>query len=414
MNTIKECYSLKHHNTFGIDVVVERFIEYSSEDELLEIIGQIKKGTIKPPFLHIGSGSNLLFTADFPGTVLHSRIKDLEVLSGEGTLGSDVGAADVAGAVRTDDCCFGTVCKDAVCADDRSDCTVRAGGRNIGGQSVLVRVGAGYIWDDFVAYCVGQGWYGTENLSLIPGEVGASAVQNIGAYGVEAKDIIRQVETIDLHTGEKRIFTKSECGYSYRDSIFKRPDYKRYIVTYVVFALSLKEEFHLSYGGLGEELKKQGATTCPEIRPPVSLSEELKEQGIATLENVRRAVIALRDGKLPDPKVTGSAGSFFMNPIVPREKLEELLTQYPAIPHYPVPDSEDSSHVKISAGWLIQQSGWKGKSLGRAGVYSKQALVIVNHGGATGNEVLAVAQAVIRSVEEKFGITLRPEVNVLP
>lgn len=343
---IHDHFSLKDLNTFGIDAYTDKFIGYSSEEELLEIIGMICQMKIRPPYLHIGGGSNLVFTRDFPGTILHSSIKTITVIS----------------------------------EDD---------------DSVTVKAGSGYVWDDFVEYCVSHGWYGAENLSKIPGEVGASAVQNIGAYGSEVKDIISEVETIDLQTGSRRVFSLDECAYSYRSSIFKLPENKRYIITAVTYRLKKNGTFSLGYGNLSEAVMKEADGHTP------------------TLRDVRQAVIAIRDGKLPDPKVIGSAGSFFMNPIVPVSKLEELRGAYPDIPSYPVPDSEDTTRVKLSAGWLIQRSGWKGRSIGRAGIYEKQALVIVNLGGATGAEVMAVAEAVITAVRDQFGIELHPEANII-
>ena len=261
-------YSLLSHNTFGIDVYAERFQEYASVEELKTLIAQ---GALTTPFLHIGGGSNLLFVKDYEGLVLHSRIEGIEVTE----------------------------------EDERS---------------VAVRVGAGVVWDDFVGYCVEHGWYGTENLSLIPGEVGASAVQNIGAYGVEVKDLITSVETVNIH-GEERVYAVDECG----------------------------------------------------------------------------------------PKVMGNAGSFFMNPIVPREKLEALQQEFPRIPFYELNDGR----VKIPAGWMIDQCGWKGKALGPAAVHDKQALVLVNRGGAKGSDILALSDAVRASVRAKFGIDIHPEVNLV-
>lgn len=290
-------------NTFGIDVTAANFLEYDSEEELRELI---KAGRIVAPWLHIGEGSNLLFIKDYEGTVLHSRISGVEVTE-----------------------------------EDE--------------EKVSVRVGAGVVWDDFVAYCVERHWYGAENLSLIPGEVGASAVQNIGAYGVEVKDLITSVETINIE-GEKRIYRVDECGYSYRKSVFKQPTMKGVFVTYVNFRLSKQEHYILDYGTIRQELEKHPAVN---------------------LETLRRVIIDIRQGKLPDPKVLGNAGSFFMNPIVPREQFEALRQEYQDMPHYDV----DADSVKIPAAWMIDQCGWKGKALGAAAVHDRQALVLVNLGG---------------------------------
>lgn len=326
-------YSLLSHNTFGIDVSAARFLEYASVEELQQ---QIAQGAVTTPFLHIGGGSNLLFTKDYDGLILHSCIGGIEVTE----------------------------------EDERT---------------VSVRVGAGVVWDDFVAYCVAHGWYGAENLSLIPGEVGAGAVQNIGAYGVEVKDLITAVETVNIQ-GDQRVYSIEECGYAYRNSIFKRPENKSVFVTYVRFRLSKEEYYTLDYGTIRQELGKY-----PELTLPV----------------VRKVIIDIRESKLPDPKVMGNAGSFFMNPIVSKEKLLALQQEYPQIPYYELADGQ----VKIPAGWMIDQCGWKGKSLGPAAVHDKQALVLVNRGGAKGSDIIALSDAVRASVREKFGIDIHPEVN---
>ena len=328
-------YSLLPYNTFGIDVSANRFIEYASVEELKTLIEQ---GAVTTPFLHIGGGSNLLFTKDYDGLILHSRIGGIEVT-----------------------------------AEDS--------------QTVSLRVGAGVVWDDFVACCVEHGWYGAENLSLIPGEVGASAVQNIGAYGVEVKDLITAVETVNVQ-GYGRVYSVEECEYAYRSSIFKRPENKSVFVTYVHFRLSKEERYTLDYGTIRQELARYPAPTLP---------------------IVRKVIIEIRESKLPDPKVMGNAGSFFMNPIVAKEKLEALQRDYPRIPYYELPDGR----VKIPAGWMIDQCGWKGKSLGPAAVHDKQALVLVNRGGAKGSDIVALSDAVRASVRDKFGIDIHPEVNVI-
>lgn len=322
-------------NTFGLDVKAGRWLEYASMEELKALIAE---GQISSPYLHVGSGSNLLFLGDFEGTVLHSAIKSIEMVN-----------------------------QDA--------------------EKVWLRVGAGVIWDDFVAYCVEHGYYGAENLSLIPGEVGASAVQNIGAYGVEVKDLISCVETVDVH-GDRRVFGVEECGYAYRNSVFKRPDMKSFFVTHVTFALNKAEQYTLNYGTIRQELEKY-----PQI----------------DLATVRQVIVSIRESKLPDPKVLGNAGSFFMNPIVTRTKYETLLQEYPSMPSYQV----DATHVKIPAGWMIEQCGWKGKSLGNAAVHDKQALVLVNCVGATGADIVALSDAVRAAVREKFGVEIHPEVNMI-
>lgn len=326
-------YSLLSYNTFGIDVSAARFLEYTSVEELQQ---QIAQGAVTTPFLHIGGGSNLLFTKDYDGLILHSRIEGIEVTEEDS-------------------------------------------------RFVSVRVGAGVVWDDFVAYCVAHGWYGAENLSLIPGEVGASAVQNIGAYGVEAKDLITAVETVNIR-GEERVYSVEECRYAYRDSIFKRPENKSVFVTHVRFRLGKEEHYTLDYGTIRQELDKYPALTLPVVR---------------------KVIIDIRESKLPDPKVMGNAGSFFMNPIVPKEKLLALQQEYPRMPYYELPDGR----VKIPTGWMIDQCGWKGKALGPAAVHDKQALVLVNRGGAEGSDIIALSDAVRAAVREKFGIDIHPEVN---
>ena len=329
-------YSLLSHNTFGIDAKCRRFVEFSSVSELLQIIGRLTKAD--EPLLLLGGGSNLLLTADFDGTVLHSAIKGVELMG-----------------VEEDD--------------------------------VLVRVGSGETWDDFVALCVERGWYGAENLSLIPGEVGASAIQNIGAYGVEAKDLIERVEAVEIATGHRVTIEREECEYGYRQSRFKQDWKNCFVVTHVIYRLSTKFTPQLDYGNLRNVLMTESPTA----------------------KDVRQAIIDIRRAKLPDPKELGNGGSFFMNPIVSIEKYHALSEQYPQMPHYDV----DEAHVKIPAGWMIEQCGWKGKSLGKAGVHDKQALVLVNLGGATGQEIVTLCETIRQDVFDKFGIDIRPEVNVV-
>lgn len=336
---MRDCrdFSLLAYNTFGMDVKTDRFFEYSSVDELIRFLSDYDGAM---PLLHIGGGSNLLFTSDFGGIVLHSAIKGFEKVA------------------ETD-------------------------------EWIEIKAGAGEVWDDFVSYTVDRGFYGAENLSIIPGEVGASAVQNIGAYGVEAKDIIKTVHTVCLSDLSLRDFSNQECMYSYRSSIFKGELKGKYIVTHVTYRLSKKEKFHLEYGNIISVLQEK------------SLDVNLK--------NVRNTIIDVRRSKLPEPSELGNAGSFFMNPVVPKAKFNELYTLYPDMPHY----SFDEDNVKIPAGWMIDKCGWKGKSIGPAGVYTKQALVLVNLGGAKGKDIVCLANEIINSVKEKFGITLSPEVNYI-
>lgn len=337
MKEIKN-YSLLPHNTFGMDVKASVFVEYASVAELKAALSD--KGYFKGKWLHIGGGSNLLFTGDYDGVVFHSAIKGYEV-------------------VKENE------------------------------KEVEVRVGAGEVWDDFVGYAVKNGWYGAENLSFIPGEVGASAVQNIGAYGAEAKDLIVSVETVETETGRERVFSNEECRYAYRDSAFKTELKGKYIVTYVTYRLGKLPVFNLEYGNVRGELERRGCAV--------------------TLENVRNTIIEVRKAKLPDPGEQGNAGSFFMNPIVPGAQFEALQRAYPDMPHYDAGEGK----VKIPAAWMIDRCGWKGKQVGRAGVHHRQALVLVNCGGATGQEVIALSRRIQESVFRKFGVSIFPEVNFI-
>ena len=340
-------YSLKEHNTFGIDAKCKRFIEFEDVEEAIEVAKILRESAT--PYIIIGGGSNLLLTKDFDGIVVRSGI----LHTGTGTL-----------------------CNSSL------DYTAFL--------SPCVKFGSGEVWDDVVAYCVKQGWYGMENLSLIPGDVGASAVQNIGAYGVEAKDLIDSVEAVEIATGQVVTISGKDCGYGYRQSKFKHEWKNRYLITHVTYQLSTTFQPHLDYGNIRQELEKKGITE-------------------PTAQQVRDIIIDIRNAKLPDPKVMGNAGSFFMNPIVTKDKYETLAAQYPTMPHYEV----DGSHEKIPAGWMIEQCGWKGKSLGRAGVHDKQALVLVNRGGATGAEIVALCDAIRKDVKAKFGIDIHPEVNII-
>lgn len=327
-------YSLKEHNTFGIEAKCSRFLEYESVDEA-RVVAKILRESATP-YIIIGGGSNLLLTKDFEGIVVHSATKGVA---------------------------FGTR---------------------------EMRCGSGEVWDDMVALSIRHGLYGMENLSLIPGDVGASAVQNIGAYGVEAKDLIVSVEAVEIATGQVVTISGKDCGYGYRQSKFKQEWKNRYLITHVTYQLSTSFQPHLDYGNIRQELEKKGITE-------------------PTAQQVRDIIIDIRNAKLPDPKVMGNAGSFFMNPIVPKDKYETLAAQYPTMPHYEV----DGSYEKIPAGWMIEQCGWKGKSLGRAGVHDKQALVLVNRGGATGAEIVALCDAIRKDVKTKFDIDIHPEVNII-
>ena len=309
-------------------------MEYGSVEEAQAVVGMLTE--TDRPLLILGGGSNLLLTGDYDGTVLHSGIRFLE---------------------QTDEC--------------------------------HIRCGSGYVWDDVVAYCVANGLYGAENLSVIPGEVGASAVQNIGAYGVEAKDLIDSVEAVEIETGRICRFMNAECAYSYRQSKSKHAWRDRFLITAVTYKLSKTYAPKLDYGNIRAALAAKGI-------------------GNPTAMQLRETIIEIRNAKLPDPKVLGNAGSFFMNPVVPTQKYNELARQYEGMPHYTI----DSEHEKIPAGWLIEQCGWKGKALGRAAVHDKQALVLVNRGGATGSEVVHLCETIQHDVRQKFGIDIKPEVNI--
>ena len=332
---IEENYSLEKHNTFHLPVKTRWFMEYATEEELGRIL---RDEYFQECFsLHIGGGSNLLFINDFNGIILHSQIKGMQIVE------------------DTDD-------------------------------TVLLRIGAAEIWDDVVAYAVSNGWGGIENLSLIPGEAGAAAIQNIGAYGVEIKDVIEKVETYNQLSFEKRVFTNEECLYGYRDSYFKNEHNDPHIVTYIQIRLKKKPEFSINYG---------------------NLKSELAQYSELTLQAVRDAVISIRRQKLPDPEELGNAGSFFMNPVIPISQFEELKKKYPEIPSYPAGEEL----IKVPAGWLIEQCGFKGKSHGQVGVYEKQALVLVNLGEAKGHEIALVAESIRTAVKEQFGIEIVPEVK---
>ena len=331
---IKENYSLERLNSFHLPVKARRFIEYENENELEKILRD--EFFSRQCSLHIGSGSNLLFLDDFDGIILHSAIKGIAPVE------------------ETDD-------------------------------SVLLRVGAAEVWDDVVVYAIEKGWGGIENLSLIPGETGAAAVQNIGAYGVEIKDVIETVEAFNQRTSQKRIFTQAACAYGYRTSLFKEIQQTNpYIITAVGMRLQKRPVFHLEYEGLREILR----------------SDEL-----LTPRKVRDAVIDLRRKKLPDPNELGNAGSFFKNPAVSQEKLAQLMKDYPSMPFFAAKEGT----VKLSAGWLIEQCGLKGKRFGAVGIYEHHALVIVNYGGASGKDIASLAEHIRDTVNRRFGVRLEPE-----
>ena len=333
-------------NTFCLPATADRYLEVHTIEDLRAILPHSGLDP-ESQLLIVGAGSNMVFTRHFPGTVLHMANRGIRQVASHG--------------------------------DD-----------------LLVEAAAGEVWDDFVRHCIAQGWYGAENLVAIPGTVGAAPVQNVGAYGIEAKDIIHEVHTVELATGLDRTFSNAECRFGYRDSIFKHEATSEssartpgYIVTSVVFRLSRTFAPNLGYRAIAEALTAAGLPSPT----PVQLAD---------------TIAALRWSKLPHPEETGSAGSFFKNPVVPAEQYDTLRAQHPDIVAFPVADG-----YKLAAGWLIEHAGWKGRSLGHAGVYEKQALVLVNRGGCTGDEVVALADAIIADVRAKYGVTLTPEAIIV-
>ncbi len=338
MIEISENVSLLPHNTFGINASAKFFAEYDTVEDLAALLHHPTLEGKKS--LHIGSGSNLLFTGDFDGVILHSRIGGIEII-----------------------------------AESENE--------------VSISVGSGVLWDEVCRWAVDRQLYGLENLSGIPGECGAAAVQNIGAYGAEIADVIREVHTLETASGTPKIFNRNECRYGYRSSFFKSESGRgKYIVTSVQLALSRMEKYNLEYG---------------------DLKQALKGAGELSLQTVRHAVIAVRNAKLPDPEQIGNAGSFFKNPIISRRQLEGLKNVYPFMPFYEI----DAKQVKIPAAWLIEQCGWKGRNIGGAGVYEKQCLVLVNRKQALPQEILQLKEAIVRTVQERFEITIEPEVNII-
>lgn len=332
-------YSLSHLNTLGIDAKAAFYAIVHSVDELMALIQspEVQNG----PILILGGGSNILLSKDFPGIVIHNSLKGLEIV------------------------------------DETADWS-------------LVRSGAGEVWHEFVCFAIDKGLGGVENLSLIPGYVGASPIQNIGAYGVELKDVFHELEALDLRDGSLKTFSHSECRFGYRDSIFKHEAKGKYIITSVTFKLNKKPTLNTSYGAIEEELKVMGIT-----------SPGIKE--------ISQAVINIRRSKLPDPAEIGNAGSFFKNPEVSVELYERIKKDNPELVAYKTSDQK----MKLAAGWLIEQCGWKGKVVNKVGMHRKQALVLVNYGGASGQELLSHARKVQQSVKEKFGVEIEMEVNVI-
>ena len=338
--TILENVSLKPYNTFGIVAHARFFVSIESVDDLGQLIQHAIYRNNKR--LILGGGSNILFSGDYSGLIIPTNIKGTDTVE------------------KTE-------------------------------SSITIKVGGGEVWHDLVMHCVSQDWGGVENLSLIPGTVGASPIQNIGAYGVEVKDVIDSVETIDLETGDIVTYTNAQCRFGYRESIFKQELKEKKFISSVTLTLTKNNHhFHTGYGAIQDTLKVSGITT-PSVKA------------------ISDAVVAIRSSKLPDPTQLGNAGSFFKNPVVTQQQYELIKTEYPTVPGY----TSENQFVKIPAGWLIEQCGWKGKRIGRVGVHQHQALVLVNYGDATGEEVLALSSAIQTSVMEKFNVQLQREVNVV-
>lgn len=334
---ISKNQDLKPFNTFGISVKADEFASFKNIEELDSLIRSNKNKEI----LILGGGSNVLFTKDFHGLVLRNEIKGFDVI-----------------AESTD--------------------------------KVIVRSGAGEVWHEFVMKCIDLGLAGLENLSLIPGSVGASPMQNIGAYGVEIKDVFHSLEAYHIPSGEVHRFNKEQCEFGYRESVFKRALRGQYVIVSVSFELSRNARTNTSYGAIESELQKMG------ISHP-------------TIKDVSNAVIAIRSSKLPDPKLIGNAGSFFKNPVVDNIVSDEILKRYPDMPNYPA----EGDKRKLAAGWLIEKAGWKGKTIREHGVHKLQALVLVNYGNTSGSEIYNLSSAIIQDIQEKFGVTLEREVNIL-
>jgi UDP-N-acetylmuramate dehydrogenase len=337
---ILENVSLKPYNTFGIDATARQFAAFDSIDTLQELLHNASVSTLSNQLI-LGGGSNILLTQNFDGTVLKNEIKGIEKVS----------------------------------EDD---------------EYIYIKAGAGESWHGFVLHCLQHLYAGVENLSLIPGNVGASPMQNIGAYGIEIKDVFHQLEAFHIHDKALQTFSLNDCQFGYRESIFKKQYKNVFAITSVTYKLFKKPLFNTSYGAIQQELENMGV-------------KELSIQAIA------QAVINIRSSKLPDWKVTGNAGSFFKNPEIEKEQFLQLKEAFPDIVAFPFPNG----NVKLAAGWLIEQCGWKGYRKGDAGCYPKQALVLVNYGGATGADIFELSEEIIQSVQQKFGVQLEREVNII-
>lgn len=336
---VQKDVQLKSYNTFGIEATAKYFVEVSSIEQLKEILQNPDYQSTER--LILGGGSNMLLTKDFDGLVIKMSIKGMEVVK------------------ETE-------------------------------ENIWLKAGAGVVWHDLVMHCVAQNYAGVENLSLIPGTVGAAPMQNIGAYGIEIKEVFEELDALEIETGEIRTFDKATCNFGYRESIFKHEGKGKYIILNVTFKLSKKPTFHVEYGAIKDTLAEMG----------------ISEMSIKAISD---AVIHIRQSKLPNPAEIGNAGSFFKNPEIPNTQFEALKAQFPTIPSYPV----NETTTKVPAGWLIEQAGWKGQRFGNVGVHAKQALVLVNYGGGKGEEIKDLSQKIQASVKEKFGIQLSAEVNFI-
>lgn len=330
-------FNLKPYNSFHIEAYCTQFFQITEIEQIFELI---QKGIFKHPFLLLGGGSNLLFTKNFEGAVIQMDTKGIQMI-GENS------------------------------------------------SKVYIKVAAGEDWEDFISYCMEQEYFGVENLTGIPGKVGSSPVQNIGAYGVEVKDVVFQVHAISLENGQKKIFTNEHCRFAYRDSIFKNEQKNRWIITDVIFELSKIKKFNFEYAALQN-----------------LFPQDYKD---LTIREVREKILQIRNSKLPPIDQVGSAGSFFKNPVVPKKQFEQLKMVLPNLTGY----ETDFETVKLAAGQLIDMAGWKGYREGDAGVYPLQALVLVNYGNASGKEIQNLYQKIQQSVLEKFNVTIVPEVNIL-
>ncbi|MFA6257972.1 MAG: UDP-N-acetylmuramate dehydrogenase [Candidatus Paceibacterota bacterium] len=354
-------YNLSKLNTFGVNVEAKFFVEVKTEKDLKELFkmeefsarGGSASGGKNIPIMFLGGGSNVLFTKDFDGIVVLNKLKGMEVI------GED-------------------------------------------SENVYIRSMGGEYWNDLVMLAVNSGYWGIENLAFIPGTVGAAPIQNIGAYGLELKDVLFNVETFEIETGKmnkKKIFSKEECELGYRDSIFKNKFKNKYFISAVTLKLSKKPARHATHPDAGGEKK---------IYPALKDYLEKNKIEIKSPKDISDAVKLIRQSKLPDPKIIGNVGSFFKNVFIEREQLQALQINYPEIPYF-----DNNGMIKIPAAWLVEQCGWKGKKVGNVGIHEKQALILVNYGGATGAEIFELANKIIESVKEKFGMELVPEVNLI-